>query len=233
MQTPTKFLSASPMIKLVAFDWNGTLFDDTQMQFRAFNHALKHFKRKPVSLRRFRQTYDVPFSRMWELNGGQASEMQEQNKAYFENYNRYSGKIPLKKHAKKILRLLQKRKIRSIIFSNHPTRLIAKDLARLKIASLIEKTLGRPPGDHTHITQRSKEHRLQKYLQALKVKPGEVLCVGDTIEEIEISKDANFISAALTTGDCSPQRLKKLRPDYLIADLFQIANIIYEHHEHP
>ncbi len=221
------------MIKLVAFDWNGTLFNDTQAQFQGFNHTLKQFKRKPISLSQFRQTYDVPFSRMWLANGGLISEMPEQNRIFFGSYNKHFGQIPLKKHAKKILAWLQKQKIKAIIFSNHPSRLITRDMARLKIETLIKKVLGRPPGDHTHITQRSKEHRLQKYLQTIKVAPGEVLCVGDTIEEVEIAKDAHFISAALTTGDCSAQRLKKLKPDYLITDLFKIANIISKHNEHP
>ena len=220
------------MIKLVAFDWNGTLFDDSRAQFQGFNHALKHFQRRPISFAKFRQTYDVPFSRMWVANGGKVSEMPEQNQIYFEHYQQNFGKIPLKIHAKQLLKFLQKENIPAIIFSNHPSRLILKDLTRLKVNSLIKKVIGRPPGDHaSHYTQRSKEHRLQKYLKTTHFQPHEVLCVGDTIEEIEISKDAGFLSAALTSGDCSVQRLKKLRPNFIINDLSQLTQIISKHHE--
>lgn len=220
------------MIKLVAFDWNGTLFDDSRAQFQGFNHALKHFKRRPVSFAKFRQTYDVPFSRMWVANGGKISEMPEQDRVFFENYHQNFGKIPLKIHAKQLLQFLRKHKIPAVIFSNHPSRLISQDLKRLKIHSLIKKVIGRPPRDKaSHYTQRSKEHRLQKYLKTTRVRPHEVLCVGDTIEEIEISKNAGFLSAALTSGDCSVQRLKKLRPNFLINDLSQITKIISKHHE--
>lgn len=220
------------MIKLVAFDWNGTLFDDSRAQFQGFNHALKHFKRQPISFAKFRQTYDVPFSRMWVANGGKVSEMPEQNRVYFENYQKNFGKIPLKIHAKELLHFLRKQKIPSVIFSNHPSRLISQDLKRLKIHSLIKKVIGRPPGDHaSHYTQRSKEHRLQKYLKTTHLQPREVLCVGDTIEEIEISKDAGFLSAALTSGDCSVQRLKKLKPDFLINNLGQLIKTISKYHE--
>ena len=215
------------MIKLVAFDWNGTLFNDSKFQFQGFNAALKFFNRKPISFTRFRETYDVPFSKMWTANGGHISEMLLQDKAYFEWYNKNAKKIPLKKNAKKTLKHLNTKNIPAIIFSNHPSKLIENDLKKLQIKPLVQKVLGRPPKDrYSHAFKRSKHKRLQLYLQAKKIKPEQVLCVGDTIEEIELSKKLGFISVALTTGDCSTQRLKALNPDFVINDLEKITKII-------
>lgn len=220
------------MIKLVAFDWNGTLFNDTQAQFKGFNAALRFFKRKPISFKRFRQTYEVPFVKMWKTNGGHLSEMAMQNQVYFESYNESQNTIKLKKNAKKLLISLKKKKIITVIFSNHPSKLVARELRQQKIQHLIAKVLGRPEGDNTHILKRSKEIRLQKYLKNNNISHHEVLCVGDTTEEIELSKKFKYFSAALTTGDCSKLRLKTLKPNFLINDLSKITQIIQKINEH-
>lgn len=221
------------MIKLVAFDWNGTLYNDSKFQFQGFNAALKYFRRKPISFGKFRETYDVPFSKMWAANGGHISEMLLQNKAYSEWYDKNARKIPLKQNARKLLKYLNTKNIPTIIFSNHPSKRIETDLKILKINSLITKALGRPSNDpHSHTFKRSKHERLHKYLKAKKVKPKEVLCVGDTTEEIELSKTLGLVSVALTTGNCSTKRLKALKPNFLINDLQKITHIIQKLNEH-
>ncbi|MEX0596714.1 MAG: HAD hydrolase-like protein, partial [Candidatus Paceibacterota bacterium] len=54
----------------------------------------------------------------------------------------------------------------------------------------------------------------------------EVLIVGDTIEEVQIARHLGALVCSITHGNCSTNRLKEAKPDYLISDLGQIVNIV-------
>ena len=214
------------MIKLVAFDWNGTLLDDTRAQWICFNKVLTHFKRPAISFARFQQTYDVPFSRLWAANGGKVAEMPEQNRVYFKFHNKLALRVPLKPHVKRVLKTLDAMGVSYVVFSNHPQKLIITDIKRLGLQSQLKSVLGRPDGDDSHMNKRSKELRLLKYLRSRRIKRSEVLCIGDTIEEIEIAREAGFKCVAVSGGNCDTARLRNLNPDFLAANLLPIPKII-------
>ena len=73
---------------------------------------------------------------------------------------------------------------------------------------------------------RFKGKRLHTYIKAKKLRAGEVLLVADTTEEIQIAKQYNYRSCALSGGHQKVARLKKERPDFLIHNLKQIIPII-------
>ena len=57
------------MIKLLAFDWNGTLLSDTQACWEGANKEYQVCGTKPVSMLRFRQTFDIPYLETMVKNG--------------------------------------------------------------------------------------------------------------------------------------------------------------------
>ena len=57
------------VIKLVAFDWNGTILADTQACHEADNASLKLMGAKPISLRKFQETFEVPIINFYEKIG--------------------------------------------------------------------------------------------------------------------------------------------------------------------
>ena len=57
------------MIKLVAFDWNGTLFADTKAVLESVNEVQKAFSLEVLTLKRFRDTTQVPISEFYSANG--------------------------------------------------------------------------------------------------------------------------------------------------------------------
>jgi phosphoglycolate phosphatase-like HAD superfamily hydrolase len=50
------------MIKLVAFDWNGTLLSDTITTLNSSNKIFKLYGIKPISLKAFRETFAIPIT---------------------------------------------------------------------------------------------------------------------------------------------------------------------------
>lgn len=217
------------MIKLVAFDWNGTILSDTRACHEAVNEVLKFVNLKPVSLESYRQHFDVPVTRTYKGLG--ISEDDLRNNAvdlvnvFHTNYEKRASKIRTRAFAKELLRWLSRNKIKSIIFSNHVNEPIKKQLKRLKIEKYFFDVLANSEMSSSY-NGRNKQEKLRDFVQNNNFLPDEVLIVGDSIEEIEIGKRLGAKTIALTQGFCSTKRLKKAGPDYLINSLEEIVEII-------
>lgn len=218
------------MIKLVAFDWNGTLFADTIAVLEAVNEVHKVFALKSLTVKQFRETTRVPISEFYLANGMSLEILKnpEQISSVFHTYyeNR-AKKIRTRQNTKILLSWLDKNKIDKIIFSNHVDEMIDQQLKRLKIKRYFSTILANPL-KYTAMKNRTKKTRLQNYIKKIGINFDEILIVGDAIEEIEISKELGSLSVAITDGHYSTSRLKAAKPDYLISDLGNIVNIIRE-----
>lgn len=218
------------MIKLVAFDWNGTIFADTFAIYKSNKEVLKSFGLTPVSFKTFQKYYEVPIKGFYLALGFPEKQLRINakliNSTFHAHYEMRISKIRTRAGAKEVLRYLLKNNIASVIFSNHIAESIKKQLKRLKLEGYFLDIIA-----NSHIEsalwQRSKKERLEKYMNIRKIFPDEVLIVGDTTEEIEIGKELGVQTAALTHGNCSIVRLKTARPDYLIYSLKEVIKIIH------
>lgn len=219
------------MIKLVAFDWNGTLLADNHAVFEADNAVLKFLGKKPVSFHDFLEHFDVPVKNYYLALGVSEKTLGEKSRAMSETFHSYyeprAEKVRTRSHAKIVLKWLKLQKIPSVIISNHIKEKIQRHLLRLKIEDYFEEILGNH-AIYSAMQERNKKERLSDYLKAKRLNPKQVLIVGDTIEEVEIARDLGTQSAAITHGNVSTPRLKAAKPDYLISDLGNLINIIRE-----
>lgn len=219
------------MIRLVAFDWNGTLLADTYAVFDADNAVLKFLGEKPVSFPDFLKYFDVPV-RNYYLSLGISpktldAKTEDIAKIFHNYYEPRAIKIRTRAHAKTVLKWLQEEKVPAIIISNHIKEKIQIHLKRLKIENYFIEVVG----NHTissAMKGRNKKERLMEYLNKKSINPKDVLIIGDATEEVEIAKELGTLSTAITHGNVSTSRLKAAKPDYLISDLGNLINIIRE-----
>lgn len=216
------------MIKLVAFDWNGTIFADTYAILDSINEVLKSLNLKPVSLTTFQKHFDVPVTKAY-LGLGIPQEVIAQQSSkiikFHTYYEKRAEKVRTRAYAKSVLEWLLKNKIKSIIFSNHIDEPVKKQLRRLKIEKYFAAVLTNTALDAS-LKGRNKQQKLKEYLKKNNIIPKEVLIIGDTIEEIEIGNQLGAVTVALTHGNCSITRLKVVKPNYLVYSLKGIVNII-------
>ncbi len=217
-------------IKLVAFDWNGTLFADTQTIVNADNIILKKLRVKPINVKIFRRCFHVPIIQYWK-NIGLSDAFLEKNLLIMQNYfsvfyEPLADKTRSRAGAKEILKFLRQNKIGSIIYSNHTTADIDRQLRRLRIEQYIAKVIARDMGDHSLMHSRGKQQKLEDYIRKHKFKPHEVISVGDTEEEVEIGKHLGYHTVAITGGYNTTARLKKHHPDFLIHNMLELKKII-------
>lgn len=219
------------MIKLVAFDWNGTILSDTNAVVKSESVVLIKYGLKPTDLKEFQNTYTIPFRNYW-INMGIESKIFDEDalkirKIFFKSYEPLEKFRRTRSGAREILKLLKLKKIKSVIISNHPIGHIQAQLKRLKIQDLFKDILG-----YTQVTdisimhKRGKGKQLKDYVQKHKYNANAVIVVGDTDEEIEIGKKFGYITIALTGGYQSTKRLKASKPDYLIHNLKDLKKII-------
>lgn len=219
------------MIKLISFDWNGTILADTYAVLEADNEVLKTFGKEPISLKQLQETFDVPIVSYYKNLGYSEEEFLENSEkishlfhTYYENQ---VTKCRTRRNTRRLLKWLSKEELESIILSNHITKRIEEQLKRLKIENYFSKILG---NDHRRIVQTklTKREKLKNYLLKKEMSFREVLIVGDGLEEIEIARELGSLCAAITDGNYSTPRLKAAKPDYLISDLGNLINIIRE-----
>lgn len=217
------------MIKLVAFDWNGTLFADTKATFESNNAAFKIVNLKPVSFHAFQKYFDVPVTKYFLSLGVPEKEINEKglqiSKAFHATYEPKATKVRTRAFAKEVLKWLGKNNISAVIFSNHIQDKIELQLKRLKITKYVSEVIA---NSHivTTLKTRGKKDNLKGYLIKNHILPSETLIIGDTIEEVEIGKELGCKTVAITQGNCSTARLKAAYPDYLIHSLKEVINII-------
>ncbi len=217
------------MIKLVAFDWNGTLFADTYTGYISTKEVFKILNLEFISFKTFIHYFEIPVKNFYMALGVSEEEVVAKTSliqnTFHPHYERNAAKTRTRAYTKRLLIWLRNNKINSIIFSNHIDQSLRKQLKRLGIESYFDEVMA-----NSHLESafkgRTKKEKLQEYIKKKGLLVEEVLIVGDTVEEIEISKEIGAVSVAITHGNCSLARLKKARPDFLISSLKEIINII-------
>jgi phosphoglycolate phosphatase-like HAD superfamily hydrolase len=222
------------MIKLIAFDWNGTILADTNAVVSAESATRLHFGLPGTNLKEFREQYDIPIKTYW-INAGFDPKVFEEKSheihlVFLKHYEPQEALCRTRSGVRNILAWLREQKIKNVIFSNHIVLHIQKQSKRLKIAEYFDGILARNTiDDSSHMTAHGKAEKLYHYVQNLRLKPKEVLTVGDTVEEVEIGQKFGYTTVALTDGYQSTKRLKAAKPDFLIRNLIDLKKIIQNH----
>ncbi|MBI2355595.1 MAG: HAD family hydrolase [Candidatus Doudnabacteria bacterium] len=218
------------MIKLAAFDWNGTILADTFAVVRSQSVILRHFGFKPTNVKEFQNTYAMPIRNYW-LNMGLSGKFFDKHykdvqHLFMATYEPLESFCRTRSGSREALSWIHKKKIDTVMFSNHPEPHIHKQLRRLGLSKYFSHVLARQPHDHSLLHFRTKDILLHKYVKSRRYKPNEVICIGDTDEEIEIGKKFRYFTVALTGGYQSTKRLRAAKPDFLIHNLNELKKII-------
>ncbi len=217
------------MIKLVAFDWNGTLLSDTKPVVDADNMVLKKLGLPPITVSQFRDIFAVPLAEYYAACGvGRELYLKRSREVegwFHAAYEERAKRVRTRSGARQLLHWLEERKIASVIFSNHTYEGIHFQLQRLDIAQYFSEVLARDIHNGP-VEKRIKGPKLEAYIEAHNYKKSEVLIVADGIEEIEIAKTLGISCATITGGYTSAARLKGASPDFLIHSLIGLEKII-------
>lgn len=221
------------MIKLVVFDWNGTLLSDTRACLAATNEVLKLFKKKPLTLQAYRATINAPVIEFYVQHGIKRDHLventQELSHIFHTFYEKRAQHCRTRAGARATLIYLKRHNIQGIILSNHTVAGITTQLKRLKLDGAITTVLANSALD-TVVHGKNKLEKLQAYLRKEGIKPHETLIIGDSTEEIEVGKALGLTTVALCHGYYAEHRLRALHPDYVLGHLGELCAVLANHH---
>jgi phosphoglycolate phosphatase len=216
------------MIKLVFFDWNGTILSDTTATLEATNNVFALFNIKPITIKKYQNLYEVPITKLYFKVG-------INEKLFFENHSKinetfhsfYEKRIEYcraRAGANVLLRWLHTKGIKSVILSNHTVESIERNLKRLKLEKYVDTILA---NDNVLLTGlKDKTKRAEDYVKENGLSTKQILIVGDSSEEAKIARQLGVKSVLVAGGYCSEKRLKEAKPDYIIGRLDKLIEVI-------
>lgn len=217
------------MIKLIVFDWNGTLIADTKACMDTDNHVLKVFGGKQVGLNTYRNSINIPAIDFYVDHGCNRELLQKESEklgnVFHTYYETRVAKIRTRRNADMLLKWLNDHNIDSIILSNHTVEGIRFQIKRLSIEKYFKEIIANTALDSS-MKHRNKKIKLLHYFKKSQLKPSEVIVIGDSPEEIEMGKQYQINTVAITEGYYSKRRLIMSKPDFLINNLDELINIV-------
>ena len=218
------------MIKLVVFDWNGTLFADNNAIMHAANSRFRLINKPELTLDQYREAFEIPMSKTFLKLGIDPESIKTHyvalTTAFHETYEPLALKVKMRSGAREVLDYLDANKISNIILSNHTEDGIKIQLERLNIDKHFKAVLANEDIFGSH--HNGKQHRLEKFLVSTKFKPNETLIIGDTSEEVLIGKALGLNTVGLTGGFSTEAKILGAKPDVLIHKLRDIIDVIEE-----
>jgi len=220
------------MTYLAAFDWNGTLFDDTPATLAATNACLESFGRPAVDMHTMQETFSFPLIHFYERMGVSADEYlkrtDEESNIFIDTYEREAEKCGVMEGAFELLDWLTERDVHCMILSNHLQKHLDADVARADITRYMRTVSGNL--EKATITQGlSKQIRLEAYMEEHGFVAEKTFIIGDSHEEAELAKRLGILGISIAGGLLSAARLEKYKADYIVQRLHEVRPILENH----
>jgi phosphoglycolate phosphatase-like HAD superfamily hydrolase len=205
------------MIKAVVFDWNGTLSDDTKRIYSIAIRTTKKVGGKPISFSEFRKKVRNPWYPFYRDDLGCKVPRAVINRWFCYYAKREKIEAKLFSDAIPLLEFLKDSKIKIGIVSSYPEGNLGWEIKIHKIGQLLDFVRG---GCHT------KADHLKDFLKMFKLKPKEVIFVGDMVFDIVEGKKCKVFTAAFLRGADCKEKLEKSKPDFFLQRLSDLKKHI-------
>jgi phosphoglycolate phosphatase len=218
------------MIKLVFFDWNGTILSDTAASLASVNKVLALFDVNPVTIKRYRELFEIPITKFYSDVGVNekifSANHSKIQKTFHDSYEKRARHCRTRSGAHVLLKWLHSEGIKSVILSNHTVDGIYPHLRRLKLERYVDAVLANDSILHTGL--KDKTRRAEDFAKENKIDPKQILVVGDSPEEARIARQLGARSVLVTGGWSSESRLNAAKPDYVIKRIDRLIEIVKE-----
>jgi phosphoglycolate phosphatase len=191
--------------KHIIWDWNGTLLNDVEVVIDVMNSLLQKRKMPIINMERYLQIFDFPVINYYTKLGFNFSlePFEKIANEYVELYKAAYHTCNLQKDAEKILKLVSDSDITQSILSASQQTYLNESIDFYKINDFFVKLVGL--SDHYAV---SKVENGKKLLQDLSLSPKDVLLIGDTVHDFEVSK---ALGCDCLLVSCGHQHLDKFK----------------------
>ena len=195
------------MVKNIIWDWNGTLLDDTRINYEIANIMLEERGlRKIPEYEQYREMFGFPVID-WYISMGYTFEKETYEQVADEYVMLYSRMLPgcgLKDGAKEVAVELKERGYRQILLSATGQDTLEENIKRFGMTGIFEELLGQENNLAFGKTERGRQ-----YMQRCGMDPAETVLVGDTNHDHEVAELIGAGCILIDSGNQSRPVLEK------------------------
>ncbi|MBE3091561.1 MAG: HAD family hydrolase [Candidatus Atribacteria bacterium] len=207
--------------KHIIWDWNGTLVDDVWLVVEIMNKMLKKRSLPRIDSKKYREIFDFPVTKYYLKLGFDfsAESFEELTDEFISEYYRRFNECKLFDEAEEVLQKIRDRGISQSILSASKEDVLIEKIKHYGI----DKYFCRIIGLENHYAE-SKVERGKKWIAKLNLNPQDVLLVGDTIHDYDVSKYIGCDCLLVANGHHNYEKLAKLEVD-VISTLKEIIQV--------
>ncbi len=207
------------MIKNIIFDWSGVISDDIFLIYKAIMVVFKKFGAEEISFEEFRREYEQPYMIFFHkyLPGLVRIDEEEAFKlAYKELVLENPPKLFF--GIKDGLERFKKSGITMIILGSMFREALLREIENFGLQGIFKEF-------NTDV--HDKAEFINDIIKRNNFNPKETIFIGDTTQEVDAGKKGGTLTAAVTWGYQSEEKLRAANPDFLVHNLEELEKIIF------
>ncbi len=207
--------------KHIIWDWNGTLFDDTNLCVDIINTILTEKKLNPLSYERYREIFTFPVKKYYALTGLdlEKDSFEILGRHWMDMYEARWKEAGLHRNAVTVLQSIYKSEIPQSILSAAASDYLKDAVDHYKISGYFTHLAGL-----NHIYATSKVDLGKELIKNLKLEEGSVLMIGDTLHDAEVA-EAIGIDCMLIAGGHQNRDILSTAGVLVLDDLSELLNL--------
>jgi phosphoglycolate phosphatase len=193
-------------MKVVFWDWNGTLVNDAPTMCRIFNRVVESRGLAPVSLEQYRELYQHPIQSMYEAAGLDLSRhsFHEIAEEWHEHYLASGPSIQLHHDSITTLEWFKQRGSRQVVLSALPHDIVNTSVPAYSIEHFFEHVVG-ISDKYAH----SKVAEGRALRDRLGMSGSDITIIGDSSHDAEVARAISAQCILIARGSESRRRLEQ------------------------
>ncbi len=193
------------MYKHIVWDWNGTILDDRWLWVEAMNHLLRQHSIPEVSDEQYRDDFCFPLSAYFKQVGFdlQREAFDRLALQFIELYQNRWRECALHADARNVFNVFAKRGLTQSVLSAIEHEFLKEMVRFHELTAFFSGLLG--IGDHFAA---SKLENGRRHMERLRLRPSDVLFIGDTVHDYEVATDMGVACLLVAHGHNSRGKLQ-------------------------
>ncbi len=213
--------ATQPKTQVIFWDWNGTLLDDVEVCIASMNVMLSVRNKPLLTLERYREVFTFPVIEYYKQIGWDF-ERESWDSLAFEFIDLYLRNLPkaqLHKAAYSVLGYLAEKNYSQVILSAMEQNALRDSVNQKGISHFFVQIAG----IHDHYAF-SKADIAIKAMHGMNVYPAQVCLIGDTLHDLEVSRQMGCRCILVAAGHQSLHRLAE-EHGTVINDLLELTEL--------
>lgn len=203
-------------VKVVIFDWSGTISNDILPCYNAGMKVRREFGLPHMELEEWKRNLAPTAVDFFKREG-----VKEDPYKVFKMFSDFFAEGPnrpkLFDDVKEVLSFLKSKGKTMSVVSGHPDMHLKDEAKEFGVSEFMSSVFG---------SVQDKAKKLVEIAKQLNLKPSEIAYVGDTTHDIHAAKRAGMHAIAITRGYQGEDQLRKDEPDFVIDSLSELKDIV-------